>query len=101
MSRKEDVIKQYMERSGFCLLSERVQKRIMEAMAYCFDQGESFGKYQKYAEDVQNRYLIQPENDRAWQDELEKIKASCSPDNMQMRMLGLIAEMILYTRRGG
>ena len=107
MSRKEDVIKQYMEQSGLCLLSERTQKHITDAMAYCFDQGESFGRYEKYAEKVEGEYLIQPENDRAWKKELDDIMKDCknitcrSNENKTVRLLGLIAEMILYTRRGG
>lgn len=98
MSRKEDVIKSYMEQSGMCLLSERTQKHITDAMAYCFDQGESFGKYQKYAEALEGEFLIQPENDRAWQKELEDIKPSIASGNIQARLLCMIAEMILYRR---
>lgn len=80
---------------------------LSEAIKYGYEQGESFGKYQKYAEDVQNKYLIQPENDRAWQKELEDIMKDCrnttcrSNENKTVRLLALIAEMILYTRRGG
>ena len=104
MNRKEEVIKQYMERSGMCLLSERTQKHITDAMAYCFDQGESFGKYQKYAEDLENTFLIQPENDSAWKKELDDIMKDCrnitchSNESKIVRLLALIAEMILYRR---
>lgn len=102
MSRKEDVIKQYMEQSGLCLLSERTQKHIINAMAYCFDQGESFGRYEKYAGDLQSEFLIQPENDRAWKKELDDIMKDCknitcrSTEDKTVRLLALIAEMILY-----
>ena len=105
MSRKEDVIKSYMEQSGMCLLSERTQKHITDAMAYCFDQGESYGKYGAYIEKQNDKIaeaIIQPENDRVWQEELEDIKSGvASGNNVQAKLLVLIAEMILYRRRGG
>lgn len=78
-----------------------------EAIKYGFEQGESFGKYEKYAEQVTNKFLIQPENDRAWQKELEDIMRDCrnttcrSNESKTVRLLALIAEMILYTQRGG
>ena len=107
MSRKEDVIKSYMEQSGLCLLSERTQKHITDAMAYCFDQGESYGKYGAYIEKQNDKIaeaIIQPENDRVWQEELDDIMKDCrnitcrSNESKTVRLLALIAEMILYRR---
>ena len=80
---------------------------LSEAIKYGFEQGESFGKYVKYAEKVQNECLIQPENDRAWKKELDEIMQNCrnitcnSNESKTVRLLGLIAEMILYRRNGG
>ena len=108
MSRKDDVVKHFMGLPAVTAIeSEKIITLLEQAVSFGFEQGESFGKYQKYAEDVQNRYLIQPENDRAWQKELEDIMKDCrnttcsSNENKTVRLLGLIAEMILYTRRGG
>ena len=107
MARVDDVIKHYLDDTGLCLLTERTKKHIADAVRYGFDQGESFGRYEKYAEKVEAEYLIQPENDRAWQKELEEILADCrnvtcrSNEAKTVRLLGLIAEMILYRRRGG
>ena len=80
---------------------------LSEAIKYGYEQGESFGRYEKYAEQVTNQYVIQPENDRVWQKELEDIMKDCrnttcrSNESKTVRLLALIAEMILYTRRGG
>ena len=80
---------------------------LSEAIKYGYEQGESFGRYEKYAEQVTNKYVIQPENDRAWQKELDDIMKDCrnttcrSNESKIVRLLALIAEMILYTRRGG
>lgn len=111
MSRKEDVVKHFMGLPAVTAIeSERILTLLEQAVSFGFEQGESFSKYQKYqkyAEDVQNRYLIQPENDRAWKKELDDIMRDCrnttcrSNENKTVRLLGLIAEMILYTRRGG
>ena len=54
--------------------------------------------------DLQNRFLIQPENDRAWKKELDDIMQNCrnitcnSNESKTVRLLGMIAEMILYRR---
>lgn len=80
---------------------------LSEAIKYGYEQGESFGRYEKYAEQVTNKYVIQPENDRAWQKELDDIMRDCrnttcrSNESKTIRLLGLIAEMILYRRNGG
>lgn len=80
---------------------------LSEAIKYGFQQGESFGKYEKYAEKVEAEYLIQPENDRAWKKELDDIMRDCrnttcrSNESKTVHLLGLIAEMILYRRNGG
>ena len=72
-----------------------------EAIKYGFEQGESFGKYEKYAENVENDCLIKPENVRAWKEELEEIKKDTDTHDLikQTELLELIAEMILY--KGG
>ena len=108
MSRKDDVVKHFMGLPAVTAIeSEKILTLLEQAVSFGFEQGESFGKYQKYAEDVQNKYLIQPENDRAWQKELEDIMKDCrnttcrSNESKTVRLLALIAEMILYTRRGG
>lgn len=77
---------------------------LTEAIKYGYEQGESFGKYEKYAEQVTNKFVIQPENDRAWKKELDEIMKDCrnitcnSNESKTVRLLGLIAEMILYRR---
>ena len=75
-----------------------------EAIKYGFEQGESFGKQVKYAEKVMNECLIQPENDRAWREQLETIQKDeniTNPAWKSEKLLELIAEMILYRRNGG
>lgn len=75
---------------------------LTEAIKYGYEQGESFGKYQKYAEQVTDKFLIQPENDRAWKKELDEIMQNCrnvtcnTNESKTVRLLGLIAEMLLY-----
>lgn len=107
MSRVDDVIYNFIYTRGCAGLNEDSRKLLSDAVRYGFEQGESFGKYVKYEEKVQAEYLIQPENDRAWQEELDDIMKDCrnvtcrSAENKQVRLLGLIAEMILYRRRGG
>lgn len=77
---------------------------LSEAIQYGFEQGESFGRYEKYAEQVMNECVIQPENDRAWREQLETIqkdKNITNPAWKSEKLLELIAEMILYRRNGG
>ena len=72
-------------------------------MGYGFEHGESFGKYEKYADEVVDKYLIQPENDKAWKEQLEAIqkdKSITNPNWKSEKLLELIAEMILYRRKG-
>ena len=77
---------------------------LTEAIQYGYEQGESFGKYENYAEQVTDNFLIQPENDRAWKKELDEIMKDCrnitcnSNESKTVRLLGMIAEMILYRR---
>lgn len=73
---------------------------LSEAIKYGFEQGESFGRYEKYAEKVMNKYVIQPENDRVWKEELEAIQKDTDMHDLikQTKLLSLIAEMILYRR---
>ena len=77
---------------------------LIEAINYGYEQGESFGKYEKYAEQVTNKFLIQPENDRAWKEELDEIMKDCrnttccTNGSKTVRLLAMIAEMILYRR---
>lgn len=103
MSRVDDVINNFILTRGCAGLNEDSKKLLSDAVRYGFEQGESFGKYVKYAEKVQAEYLIQPENDRAWQEELEAIQKDTDTHDLikQTKLLGLIAEMILYRRRGG
>ena len=74
---------------------------LIEAIKYGFEQGESFGKYEKYAENVVNDCLIKPENIRAWKKQLESIKKDTAKTNLAWKsywLLELIAEMLLYKR---
>lgn len=77
---------------------------LTEAIKYGYEQGESFGKYEKYAEQVTDKFVIQPENDRVWKKELDEIMQNCrnvtcnSNESKTVRLLGLIAEIILYRR---
>ena len=105
MARIDDVIHNYLSLHGItdpihCGLIDEISK----AIRYGFEQGESFGRYEKYAEKVTDEYLIQPENDSAWEEQLNKIMED--EDNVPyakqtVDLLGLIAEMILYRRIGG
>ena len=107
--RKEDLIKQYLTRDDVVEACKfpNVFTVVYNALDLAFDQGESFGKYEKYAEKVADKYLIQPENDRAWQKELDDIMKDCrnttcrSNESKTVHLLGLIAEIILYRRNGG
>jgi len=107
MARVDDVIYNFIYTRGCAGLNEDSKKLLSDAVRYGFEQGESFGRYEKYAEKVTNECLIQPENDRAWKKELDEIMRDCrnttcrSNEAKTVRLLGLIAEMILYRRRGG
>lgn len=70
-----------------------------EAIVY----GRKMGRQETVYEQAVNEFVIQPENDRAWQEELESIKKDTDTHDLikQTKLLGLIAEMILYRRRGG
>ena len=105
MSRREDVIRQYLMRDDVaeaCKLSNTFTI-VYNALDFAFDQGERFGKQVKYAEKVEAECLIQPENDRVWREQLEAIqKDKVTPDSqLTVKLLGLIAEMILYRKNGG
>lgn len=71
---------------------------LAEAIKYGFEQGESFGRYERYAEKVVNDNLIQPENNREWREQLEEIEKDTDTHDLikQTKLLELIAEMILY-----
>ena len=104
MSRVDDVIHNYLNSHGItdpihCGLIDEISK----AVRYGFEQGESFGRYERYAEKVEAENLIQPENDRAWREQLEEIKRDTDMHDLikQTELLELIAEMILYRRNGG
>ena len=81
-----------------------MEMMLTEAIQYGYEQGESFGRYEKYAEQVTDKFVIQPENDRAWKEELDDIMKDCrnitcnSNESKTVRLLGMIAEMILYRR---
>ena len=76
---------------------------LSEAIKYGFEQGESFGKYEKYAEKVVAECLIQPENDRAWKEQLEEIKKDTNTHDLikQTELLELIVEILLVRKNGG
>ena len=76
-----------------------MEMMLAEAIKYGFEQGESFGKYERYAENVVNDCLVKPENVRAWKEQLESIMndtATTNPAWKSYWLLELIAEMILY-----
>ena len=110
MARVDDVIRSFLYTNGCAGLNEDSKKLLSDAIRYGFEQGESYGKYGAYIEKQNEKIaeaIIQPENDRAWQKELDDIMRDCrnttcrSNESKTVRLLGLIAEMILYTRRGG
>lgn len=76
-----------------------MEMMLTEAIQYGYEQGESYGKYENYAEQVTDKFLIQPENDRAWKKALDDIMQEHTDESKTVKLLGLIAEMILY--RGG
>lgn len=111
MSRKEDVVNNFMSIGMVQVIKSRHIKKIIRcAVGYGFEHGESFGKYGesfgKYGAFVEKQNdklaeaLIQPENDRVWREQLEAIqKDKETPDSQQtVKLLSLIAEMILYRR---
>ena len=101
--RKEDLIKQYLTRDDVVEVCKfpNVFTVVYNALDLAFDQGESFGKYEKYAEKVEAECVIQPENDRAWREELDKIKEQLAPTNYECQLLTLIAEILLVRKNGG
>lgn len=110
MSRVDDVINNFIYTRGCAGLNEDSKNLLSDAVRYGFEQGESFGKYGAFIEKQNEKIaevIIQPENDKMWQKELDDIMKDCrnvtcrSAENKQVRLLGLIAEMILYRRRGG
>ena len=110
MSRVDDVINNFIYTHGCANLNEDSKKILSDAVRYGFEQGESSGKYRAFIEKQNEKIaeaIIQPENDKVWQKELDDIMKDCrnvtccSAENKQVRLLGLIAEMILYRRRGG
>lgn len=110
MTRVDDVVNNFIMTHGCAGLEEDSKKLLSDAVRYGFGQGESFGKYGAFIEKQNEKIaeaIIQPENDKMWQKELDDIMKDCrnvtcrSAENKQVRLLGLIAEMILYRRRGG
>lgn len=107
MAREDDVVYSFMQtlnETRFTLAT------IDRAVRYGFQQGESFGKYGAYVEKQNDKIaeaIIQPENDKLWRKELDDIMKDCrnvtcrSNEAKTVRLLGLIAEMILYRRNGG
>ena len=95
--------------TGLSLKAKTVEvKKVLEwAVCLGFEEGKNQGRAEKHVDDVFTQSLIQPENDRLWQEELEAImknyeNISCNtPETAQVKLLGLIAEMILYRRNGG
>lgn len=110
MSRKDDVVNNFMKFPAVTVIeSEKILTLLEQAVSYGFEQGESFGKYGAFIKKQNEKLaeeIIQPENDRAWKKELDDIMKDCrnttcrSNESKTVRLLGLIAEMILYTRRG-
>lgn len=104
MSRVDDVVQNFIYTRGCAGLNEDSKKLLSDAVRYGFEQGESLGKYGAFIEKQNEKIaeaIIQPENDKAWKRELEDIKSSIASGNIQAKLLALIAEMILYRRRGG
>lgn len=111
MSRKEDVINNFMSLGMVqTITSKHIKNIIKYAVGYGFEQGESYGKYGAFIKEQNDKIakaIIQSENDRAWQKELEDIMKDCrnttcrSNESKTIRLLGLIAEMILCRRNGG
>ena len=107
MSRVDDVIYNFIYTRGCSGLNEDSKKLLSDAVRYGFEQGESFGRYAKYAEKVEAKHLIQPENDRVWQKELDDIMKDCrnttcrSNESKTVRLLGLIVEILLVRKNGG
>lgn len=111
MGRKEDVVNNFMSIGMVqTIKSQHIKNIVRYAVGYGFEHGESFGKYGAFIEKQNDKIaeaIIQPENDRAWQKELDDIMRDCrnttcrSNESKTVRLLGLIAEMILYARRGG
>lgn len=101
MSRVDDVIWNFIYNNGCSGLNEDSKKLLSDAVRYGFEQGESFGRYAKYAEKVEAEYLIQPENDRTWREKLEEIEGHLSPTNYECQLLAMIAEILLVRKNGG
>ena len=108
MARVDDVVYSFMQtlnENSFTL------ETIDRVVRYGFQQGESFGKYGAYIEKQNDKIaeaILQPINDKYWQKELESITKyldKCTTyisfETKQTKLMALIAEMILYTRRGG
>ncbi len=108
MNRKDDVVRNFMNFPAVTVIeSEKILTLLKQAVSYGFEQGESFGKYGAFIEKQNDKIaeaIIQPENDRAWQKELDDIMKDCrnttcrSNESKTVRLLALIAEMILYRR---
>lgn len=101
--RVDDVIWSFIYTHGCAGLNEDSKKLISDAVRYGFEQGESFGRYAKYAEKVEAECLIQPENDKAWREQLEEIKKDTDTHDLikQTELLELIAEILLVRKNGG
>ncbi len=106
MSRKEDVVKNFMNLGIVeTITSKHIKSVIKYAVTYGFEHGESYGKYEAYIGEQNDKIaeaIIQPENDRVWKEQLKAIqKDEDAPDSKQtVELLSLIAEMILYGRKG-
>ncbi len=108
MNRKDDVVRNFMNFPAVTVIeSEKILTLLKQAVSYGFEQGESCGKYGAFIEKQNDKIaeaIIQPENDRAWQKELDDIMKDCrnttcrSNESKTVRLLALIAEMILYRR---
>ena len=111
MSRREDVANNFMNLDMVqSITSKHIKSIIRYAVNYGFKQGESFGKYGAYIEKQNEKMteaIIQPENDRVWQKELDDIMKDCrnatcrSNESKTVRLLGLIVEILLVRKNGG
>lgn len=105
MSRVDDVIYNFMNLDMVqSITSKHIKNIIRYAVNYGFEQGESYGKYGAYIEKQNERIaeaIIQPENDRAWREELDKIKEQLPPADLRGSLLVLIAEILLVRKNGG
>lgn len=113
MSRKDDVVSNFMKFPAVTVIeSEKILTLLEQAVSYGFEQGESFGKYGAFIKKQNEKLaeeIIQPENDKAWREELENIRKDDNAMNPNLssvqwkivHLLYLIVEILLVRKNGG